>query len=110
MKASNTAGKPNLPLMRRWIKALESGKYKQAQGRLKRTHGTQQSFCCLGVLRDLEPKVFEGETRIQNQLPEEGVAKFCGSKFRQDHYAGMNDDGYSFKEIAAKLRQQFKIK
>jgi hypothetical protein len=32
-----------------WLKALRSGKYKQARGQLKKGNG----FCCLGVLTDL---------------------------------------------------------
>ncbi len=38
------------PKMKRWIKALRSGKYKQIQGELETTKG----FCCLGVACKLE--------------------------------------------------------
>lgn len=36
---------------KKWVKALRSGKYKQTQSRLQSPDG---SFCCLGVLCDLE--------------------------------------------------------
>lgn len=45
-----------------WIKALESGKYKQAEGTLRETKRTgsdqrlSHSFCCIGVACDLARK------------------------------------------------------
>jgi len=41
--------KPNKKIMKRWIKALRSGKYKQTSGKLQDTDG----FCCLGVACEL---------------------------------------------------------
>lgn len=41
----------------KWVKALRSGEYKQAVGRLR----TNEGFCCLGVLCDLHAK----ETRTK---------------------------------------------
>jgi hypothetical protein len=35
--------------VRRWIKALESGNYKQTWGILRRVSGNNKSYCCLGV-------------------------------------------------------------
>jgi len=40
--------------VKRWIKALRSGEYKQAHGRLRRWRNGEESFCCLGVLADIE--------------------------------------------------------
>lgn len=37
----------------KWIKALNSNRYLQAQGRLCRNGYKNDSFCCLGVLTDL---------------------------------------------------------
>jgi hypothetical protein len=36
-------------LKQKWVRALRSGKYKQASGQLK----TEDGFCCLGVLCDV---------------------------------------------------------
>lgn len=38
--------------LNKWIKALESGKYKFGKGRLHNL--PEDSFCCLGVLADVE--------------------------------------------------------
>lgn len=40
----------NKQIKARWVKALRSGKYKQARGVLKNKEG---AMCCLGVLTDL---------------------------------------------------------
>lgn len=111
MKVSGNKG-VNKPLITRWIKALESGKFSQAKGRLKRVHGNKESFCCLGVLREIEPKVFEGRQRQSGLLPQDGLDRCLGTqRFPQDVYASYNDDdGMSFKDIAGVLRQRFKIK
>lgn len=45
----------------KWIKALRSGKYKQGEGQLRNTRdvgGVDPTFCCLGVLCEIDPKVF----------------------------------------------------
>lgn len=34
----------------KWLKALRSGRYKQAIGRLQVTRNYKDTFCCLGVL------------------------------------------------------------
>ena len=42
----------NPKIKARWLKALRSGRYKQAKGQLRKA----DSFCCLGVLCDLARK------------------------------------------------------
>jgi hypothetical protein len=43
--------KPNLKIIRQWVKALRSGKYKQTVGAMRRKDGKGEvSHCCLGVL------------------------------------------------------------
>lgn len=37
----------------KWIKALISGKYKQAFGKLKINYENDSSYCCLGVAREI---------------------------------------------------------
>jgi hypothetical protein len=40
-------------VVRRWVKALRSGQYRQGKACLVRTGKTYDKFCCLGVLCDL---------------------------------------------------------
>jgi hypothetical protein len=49
-----------------WLKALRSGKYKKATGRMK----TSQGHCCLGVLQD----AIDGKVEID---PEYGDIHYC---------------------------------
>lgn len=44
----------NKNVMKKWVKALRSGKYKQGQGLLKQTtEQNKASHCCLGVLCEI---------------------------------------------------------
>lgn len=47
----------------KWVKALRSGKYKQAKDALCSfdEHGKPSGYCCLGVLTCLAPKKLQGE-------------------------------------------------
>lgn len=45
--------KMNTEVKEKWIKALRSGEYKQAQGKLR---DNNNGFCCLGVLCDVYAK------------------------------------------------------
>ena len=49
--------------IKRWLRALRSGKYKQARGNLHKTtnKGEQDGFCCLGVMIDITDR--KGWTR-----------------------------------------------
>ena len=40
----------NIPVVKKWIEALESGEYKQGQQSLK---NSSLEYCCLGVLTDI---------------------------------------------------------
>lgn len=42
-----------LPTVPEWTAALRSGKYDKGVGRLCKTFGDTQAFCCLGVLLDM---------------------------------------------------------
>lgn len=94
----------------RWVKALRSSKYKQAQGQLKKDDG----FCCLGVLCDLAVKdggkpwgiSYHNDSSVgihEAYLPED-MSEFLFGKQAydiQDFLAGLNDNyNYNFKEIA----------
>lgn len=116
----------------KWIRALESGKYKQTRGKLKSRNG---SFCCLGLLCELyrkehlratwEPCVVPGgsPTFLGNSgtLPPE-VTSWAGFVGRctdnpsiatrgTQHISAVdaNDDHkYSFKKIAKAVRENVK--
>ena len=104
----------------KWVKALNSGKYAQTEGRLCKNGYKNDSFCCLGVLTDLyiqdkhkttkngkytcgweaetefNKKIysFEGETE---ELPQK-VAKWAGMKSTYgDIKWGNKDLGIEFK-------------
>lgn len=51
----------NLPMLKKWVAALRSGKYQQVTGRLLiRTADQGDKFCCLGVVQDLYAKSGKG--------------------------------------------------
>jgi hypothetical protein len=106
------------PLQTQWLKALESGKYKQGINKL---HTIDDKFCCLGVACNLfstsPPTVFECITgkvyRYDgefNYLPAEIVNKLklhtnMGLDIANNiHLTTLNDEGASFLEIAQKVR------
>ncbi len=54
--------KKQTEMWRKWIKALESGKYRQAQGLLRKTDESRgDAFCCLGVACDIVKKDVKGK-------------------------------------------------
>ena len=92
------------------MQALQSGKYTQGKGKLKRTRkdGTH-TYCCLGVLRDLYPKC-KGTTA--NELSKIGLKKAGLTSEQMHHLVCMNDSSeffnvekHTFKEIAAWINQ-----
>lgn len=100
-----------------WIKALESGEYKQGRDYLLRN----EKYCCLGVACDLiintkSRKV--GEIELERVLPE-NVAYFLGiddtgsfltpiTHIGEEYgsLAQLNDSGVKFKTIARIIREQ----
>ena len=86
-------------LKAKWVAALRSGKYKQGQGRLRSVDDT---FCCLGVLADVEGKTWELIQQVyvvdgerwavygSYHLPTDAVGRL----------AHMNDEGSTFEELA----------
>lgn len=94
----------------RWIEALRSGQYEQAQGALR----IDDTFCCLGVLCDVAGSgnaaaggrwtatgcyTYQGENE-ETILP--GGLRFRSGLSLDDEIAlsHMNDDGVPFKDIA----------
>lgn len=96
--------------IRKWCKALRSGKYKQARGRLQNENG----FCCLGVAC----KIFlpKPQALLFGGLPEQHAEaplwlKKINSDFRNRsscYLDDLNDDkNYSFNEIADELERVY---
>ena len=111
--------------MKKWVKALLSGKYKQGQGllKLKQTdHNNAIRHCCLGVLCELynEDMKEKKKKKLTEKVDGFGVIRFnkqpehlpnivkdwadlndnVGSIGAFDSLATINDDGKTFKTIA----------
>lgn len=91
----------------KWIKALRSGKYKQAQRTLRRRKGSGACYCCLGVACEiyLHGK-WDGEVYL---LAGAGSLHVLGDNLRRSYgmaageqreLAIINDTGASFEQIA----------
>jgi hypothetical protein len=105
-------------LKAKWLEALRSGKYGQAQGQLREVDETYDDvgkpeytytnkFCCLGVLVDtIDPNgwhkdaAFASHRRGRQGDADMLIAKSLVKPEDQDALAGMNDDGKTFHEIA----------
>jgi hypothetical protein len=106
--------------IKKWVEALESGEYQQAQGQLKDEGG---GYCCLGVACDLYRKTRKrgrwtpfsfqlrsGETNDTSlsNLPVKGWLGLDDEL--EERLISMNDTGSNFKQIAAYVRKRLKIK
>jgi hypothetical protein len=102
-----------------WIKALESGEYKQAKGVLRNEN--RDRFCCLGVACDVANKFSRTNyfDMSDNLLLPESLANFIGIdeggefkeeiKYRGKNYSSLtnlNDEGITFPTIARIIREQ----
>jgi hypothetical protein len=114
-----------------WLKTLESGQYRQAEGQLRANVGKSYRYCCLGVLCNLEKEKgqkWDGDTFIVTQkiqddflgdyidnetfydMPPESITKKLNLSYElAGQLASMNDNGSSFKEIAAFLRKKWRM-
>ena len=115
----------NKKVKKKWLKALRSGEYKQGNSYLR----IDDTFCCLGVLCDIHSKETnrnwqksKGEYRYVGRpydIPDI-VLRWAGLslanvgdnyrcvayKGKKKHLAAVNDDGYSFKQIANIIESQ----
>lgn len=90
----------------KWVKALRSGKYKQTKRLLQDVNG----HCCLGVLCEISPtkplmnssKFLSGNTLIsQERVQNWAELQSSAGNTDDDHsLASLNDEGYTFDEIA----------
>lgn len=100
--------------IRKWVKALRSGKYQQIRGRLYDGTG----YCCLGVACDvlgLKPKMgtcgyeFAGRSGILEDGPRRALGlRDTMGEFDESALTEMNDDGKDFREIAKVINKEFK--
>lgn len=110
LMTSNTFEKINKPLMKKWVKALRGGKYKQVRNTLK----TDDGYCCLGVLCEVSGLKFnknvDGHYYVDNcvgTLPPTLKQKI-GISSTQNTLILLNDTKrYSFRRIATFLEKKF---
>lgn len=101
-------------VMRKWVKALRSGKYKQTTGVLKNELG----YCCLGVLCDIkakeQKKKFNGIGDEDEDVLSVTQMKWAGMKTKDGKCGNnkltfMNDyKGRSFAYIADFIEANYK--
>lgn len=98
----------------KWLKALRSGKIKQAEGTLIDADG---SMCCLGVLEHIcEGEVEQGREMPSFKFLQRNKIKFINGNGRvdtdpnlgNDTASGLNDNGFTFKQIANRLEKRIK--
>lgn len=90
--------KLNRELLKRWVAALRSGDYKQGRGHLHSRW--DDTYCCLGVLREIEPSISQNK-HDPNTLDENSLQEHMGCRFPQGELINMNDGlGKTFPEIA----------
>lgn len=112
----------NLEIKRDWIEALRSGRYKQGLGSLRslRSFGMGEvRYCCLGVLCELAVEVGQAKrvatdggyvdlhSHSSTGILPRGVSDWAGlssqcPRLREGRLLDrLNDEGVSFREIAA---------
>lgn len=104
-------------VMRKWVKALRSGKYKQAQGALQ----TRDGYCCLGVLCDISKISYftAGYYLKDHEFPPAEVQEYAGLQTKNGYFTKsngntetlsvLNDGGHSFKYIARIIERFYKL-
>ena len=112
-------------MKKKWIKALRSGQYDQTTGSLVDPEG--KSFCCLGVLCNIQPGVVWGSRSASIEEFDDPIA-FDGNKkigefgcltktFKkkiglkeetENKLISMNDEGASFDAIANYIQENIR--
>src|SRR5579859_70334 len=111
--------KPNLKLIRQWIKVLRSRKYKQGQCKLfhslderiedleiETNHGVDL-YCCLGVAQKIIDPTHPCLSRGDVYLPVETLYKLGIDHDLEIVLSNKNDDGQKFYQIARFLERRF---
>lgn len=101
----------SISLVKRWIKALRSGKYKQGKKALRTSNN---EFCCLGVLCDVaNPQLWTGReyAGYVHLPPVSLLGKVHVDSHTKDVLIRMNDNrNFSFHAIANYLERKLKLK
>lgn len=99
----------------KWVKALESGKYRQTTNVLMyKDEHRHKTYCCLGVLTSLKPdaKFEDEESYLSKETKEWCQLKDLTGDNIQETLAQMNDGDngkqYKFKEIAKFIKENIK--
>jgi len=106
------------PLQTKWVEALESGKYQQGAQYLCRDN----KFCCLGVACEVLERPKEVKDGVvfydrccswmENNFDLMGLRDKSGAYGEQNEQildlSKLNDEGMSFKDIAAFIRENEK--
>lgn len=97
-------------LKAKWVEALRSGKYLQAEGVLRDTRGDTPKFCCLGVLCDVMGATWDtgtpvlGDAILQDRdeelLARETLKAVGFDAIVEGELSTMNDSGSPFSDIA----------
>lgn len=102
-----------------WIKALLSGKFKQGKGKLLKNPDhdkNHEAYCCIGVAaivcginkRTIKNKEFLNEFYLSKTNMEKIPKLLQGTNYDNeviDKLSTYNDDGHSFKWIAAYIKR-----
>jgi len=92
----------NKTIKAKWVAALRSGKYKRAEGVMRKgTASNPEGFCCLGVLCDV---VGQKRFKAQSTFSNPAINHLLPHNVRQ-RLGYMNDGGKTFKEIANYIEQ-----
>jgi hypothetical protein len=108
-------------VMKKWVSALRSGKYKQGAGQLR---DSDDQFCCLGVLCDLHRRetgrgrwrkgTYFCDDDCHYEVAPDAVADWAGLNernpilpraFASGSLAGLNDAGEEFADIADHIEE-----
>lgn len=101
-------------VLKRWVEALESGKYSQATGQLRYTNHLDSiaGYCCLGVLCKLAED--DGGQKFSEydvygvdsctEFPPKELMEFVFDVEFCESLAELNDNSHTFKEIAGVIR------
>ena len=84
-------------IKQKWVDALRSGEYKQ--GFCSLHDGWDDSYCCLGVLRELLSKPLRKHRQRNEELLTRAQCDAAGLE-SQHLWSSRNDTGWTFAEIA----------
>ncbi len=97
-----------------WVAELRNGRRHQGRGRLRQDAVTVTFWCCLGVLADIlardrwQCSPTGGDWSVDGNsayLSDELLARAGLSDWQQRMLARMNDDGFTFEELASLIER-----